>query len=106
VTVIKGRIVGVFGGEDEGSEEDTVESPIFGLNREVGFGAVDVDEGHQDGGHPHVRGTQDVRDEVRKVGALFGAPVWSATRGGGSAERVVNHFHGLLDQMVLSRRFG
>ena len=42
----EGRVVGVFGGEDEGPKEDTVESPVFGLDYEMGFGPVDVDEGH------------------------------------------------------------
>ena len=56
MTVLEGRIAGVFGGEDEGSEEDTMESPVFGFDREMGLGAVDVDERHQDGGHLHFRG--------------------------------------------------
>ena len=56
MTVLEGRIVCVFGGEDEGSEEDTMESPVFCLDREMGFGTVDVDERHEDGGHLHVRG--------------------------------------------------
>ena len=46
MTVLEGRVVGVFGGEDECSEEDAVESPVFGLDREMGFGTVDVDEHH------------------------------------------------------------
>lgn len=44
--ILESRVVGVFGGEDEGAEEDTVEGPAFGLDREVGFAAADVDEGH------------------------------------------------------------
>ena len=46
------RILGVFVGDDECSEEDTVEgpSPSFtrnNINRsEAGFGTADVDEGH------------------------------------------------------------
>ena len=46
MTISEGRIVGVFGGEDEGSEEYTVESPFFGFDCEMGFGTVDVDEGY------------------------------------------------------------
>lgn len=103
--VLEGRIVGVFGSEDKGSEEDTVEGPVFSLDREMRFGSVDVDEGYQYGGHLDVRGVQDVRDEVHKVGTLLGAPVGPATGGGGSAECEVNCFRSLLDQMVLSERF-
>ena len=98
--ILEGRIVGVLGGEDKGSEEDTVESPVFGLDREMRFGTVDVDERHQYGGHRHVRGIQDTRDEVHEVGALLRAPVRPATGGGGSAESMVNHFQSLLNQMV------
>lgn len=45
MVVFQSRVVGVFGGEDEGAEEDAVEGPFLGLDRQVGFGTVDVDEG-------------------------------------------------------------
>lgn len=32
MNVLEGRIVCVFGGEDERSEEDTMQCPIFGLD--------------------------------------------------------------------------
>ena len=76
-----------------------MERPIFSLNREMGFGPMDVDEGYQDGGHLHLRSVEDVRDEVSEV-ALLGTSVGPATGGGGSAESVVNHFRCLVDQMV------
>ena len=106
MTVLEGRIVSVFGSEDEGSKEDTVESPLFGLDREMRFGSMDVDEGHQDGGHLNVCGAQDVRDEVCEVGAFLGTPLGPATGDGMSAECVINRFRGLMDQMLFSERFG
>ena len=105
MTVLEGRIVSVFGSEDESSEEDTVESPFFSRDREMEFGSMDVNEGHQYGGHLSVRVAQYIRDEVREVGALLGAPVGPATRSGGSAECMVDHFCSLLDQMVFSEGF-
>ena len=72
MSVPERRIVGVFRGEDEGAEEDAVERPLFGLDREVGSGAADVDEGHQDGGGFDLGGVEDGRDEVCEVGKLFG----------------------------------
>lgn len=32
MTVLQTRVVGVFGGDEEGAEEDAVESPFFGLD--------------------------------------------------------------------------
>jgi len=72
-----------------------MESPFFRFDQEVRFGSVDVDEGHQDGGHLDVRGVQDLRDKLCEIGVLFGTPF-------GPAESVVNHFRNLLDQMILS----
>lgn len=103
VSVVEGEIVRVFGSEDEGSEEDTVESPFFGLDPEVSFGSMDVDEGYQDGGHLHVCGAEDVCDEVREIGAFLGVQlVGPAAGGGGLVECVVDRFRGLLGQVVFS----
>ena len=102
MAVLEGKIVRVFGSEDEGSEEDTVESPFFGLDPEVRFGSMDVYKGHQDGGHLHVCSAEDVCDEVREVGTLLGVPVGPAAGGGGLVECVFDRFRSLSGQMVFS----
>ena len=93
----EGRIVDVLGGGDECSEEDTMESPFFCLNQEVRFGLVDVDKGHQDGGHLDVHGVQDVCDELCKISVLF-------VGGGGSAESVGSWTEGQEHQGARARR--
>ena len=102
MAVLEGEIVRVFGSEDESSEEDTVESPLFGLDPEVRFGSMDVDEGYQDGGHLHVCGAEDGCDKVREVGAFPRVPVGPVAGGGGLVECVGDHFRSLLGQMVFS----
>ena len=103
MAVLESPIVCVFGGKDEGTEENAVESPLFCLDRKMGFRAVDVDEGHQEGRNLNVCCAEDIRDEVREVGAPSRTLVRPATGGGRSTQRLVNHFRSLLDQMVLSR---
>ena len=48
-----------------------MESPLFCLDRKMGFRTVDVDEGHQEGRNLNDCCTEDIRDEVREVDALL-----------------------------------
>jgi len=83
MNVLQGRVIGVFGSDDESAEENAVKGPLLGLNREVGLGALDVDEGDKDVGDGNLSSLDDIRDELGELGVLVGADDRTSTRRGG-----------------------
>jgi len=63
-----------------------VKGPLFGLDREIRLGALDVDEGNKDVGDRNLSSLDDVRDELGKLGVLAGAGDRTSARRRGSWE--------------------
>lgn len=66
--VLEGRVVGIFGSDDKGTEEDTLAGPFLEGNAEVGLGTLDVGNGHEDGGEWDVSVGEDAGGEVSEGG--------------------------------------
>ena len=73
VNVFQGRVVGVLGGDDESAEENAMKGPLFGLDREIRLGPLDVDEGDKDVGDTDLSSLDNVRDELGELRVLAGA---------------------------------
>ena len=78
-----------------------MKGPLFGLNREIWLGALDVDEGDKYVGDGNLSALDDVRDELGELGVLVGAGGRSSARRRGSWETKgeVDDFDGRLDQL-------
>lgn len=63
VDVLESRVVGVLGGNDKGSKEDSLEGPLLEGDVEVWAGAVDVDEGEEESGGDDLGAGDDRRRE-------------------------------------------
>lgn len=84
VDIFQSRVVGVFGSDDEGSEEHAVKGPLLGLNGEIRPSALDVEEGDKDVGDCDLSPRNNICHELGELGVLAGArDCASAGRGGG-----------------------
>jgi len=101
MNVLQGRVIGVFGGEDESAKENAVEGPLFRLNGKVWPGALDVDEGDKYVGDGNLGSLDDVRDELSELGVLVGAGDRTSARrrGGGETKGEVDDLGGRLDEL-------
>ena len=99
------RVIGVFGGDDQGTEENAVKGPVFGLYREIRPGALDVDEGDKDVGDGNLSALNDTRDELGELGVLVVAGDGTPTRrrGGWETKGEVDDFSGRLDDLFCAR---
>ena len=107
MNVLQGRVICVFGSDDERAEENAVKGPLFGLNREIGFGTLDVDEGDKDVGDSNLSSLDDIRDKLGELGVLVGADDGASTRRGGwetkgEVDNLSRRFHELFCEIKVS----
>lgn len=97
VDVLEGGVVEILVGYDERPEEDALAGPLLEGDLEVGLCAGDVDEGDEEGGDGDFCATDDVGDELGKLGVLCVARQGAtAGRGRGPAEGVVDSVHDVI----------
>ena len=104
--VLKSRVVGVFGRDDESAEENTVESPFLRLDGEEWLSSLDVDECDEEVGDRDFSSLDNVRDKLSELGVLAGAGNGtSARRGGGwDTEGHVYDLSRCLDYMFCGKK--
>ena len=106
MNVLQSRVIGVLGREDESAEENAVKGPLFGLNREIRPGALDVDEGDNDVGNGNLSSLDDVRDKLGELGVLVGTGDGTSTRrrGGWGTKGEVDDLSGRLYELFCEVR--
>ena len=82
--------------QDEGTEENTMKSPFFGLDGQMGPCPPHVDEGDEDIGDAHFGGVQYPLDELCEFLVLGGTGGRTSPRSGGETENVVDSVSGLF----------
>jgi len=97
--VFQSRVVGVFGGDNESAKENAVESPFFGLDGKIGFGALDVDECNKDVGDGNLSSFDDVRYELGELRVLVGAGDGASARRSWGTKGKLNDLGSLLDYL-------
>ena len=83
-----------------------MKGPLFGLNREIRPGALNVDEGDEDVGGSGLCSLDDVRDELSELGVLVSAGSGTSARSGGGWEvkSKVDDLDGGLDKLLCESR--
>ena len=78
-----------------------MQGPLFGLNRKIRPGALDVDEGDKDVGDGGLSSLDDVRDELGELCVLVVAGGrTSAGRGSRDIESEFDDFDGRLHEVL------
>ena len=86
-----------------------MKGPLFGLNREIRPGALDVDEGDEHVGDGDLGSVDDFRHELGELGVLVGTGGGTSARRGGRGTKSVtddlgSRLHELLCEMRVSYR--
>lgn len=90
--VLQSRIIGVFGGGDEGAEENAVKGPLFGLYGKIGFGTLDVDQSNEEVGDGNLGSLDEIRDEVGELGVFVRTSGRTSARRSWEIESKVDDF--------------